>query len=256
MSRAQLKHVLLDVDFFTNPKIRAMQRRYNVFATLGLIEVYMAMSMATNAVIDNDALLAIFEDQGADDPQGLIDYLLTNGLIIKELNGFSNSRVIKDQESLYKSQQRYKKHKEQTDDKRCENVFETLPLSDQKSEHLNNELLNIDNKNSIGLKKLSEFVYISEINYPILLSHYEKEGLSEKFLIEAVHLLDRDFDKNPEKRHTKCHYKDLITWPMAQVRLNKSKLDGGGSFKKEKVSAAELLEKRKFKQQVEDMQNG
>jgi len=142
--RAQLKHVLLDVDFFTNPKIRAMQRRYNVFATLGLIEVYMAMSMATNAVIDNDAILAIFEDLGADDPQAIIDYLLANGLIIKEMNGFSNSRVIKDQESLYKSQQRYKKHKEQTEEKRCENVSETLPLSNHKSESMNIELMNTE----------------------------------------------------------------------------------------------------------------
>lgn len=251
MSRAQLKHVLLDVDFFTNPKIRAMQRRYNVFATLGLIEVYMAMSMATNAVIDNDALLAIFEDQGADDPQGLIDYLLSNGLIIKELNGFSNSRVIKDQESLFKSQQRYKKHKEQTDDKRCENVFETLPLSDQKSEHLNNELLNIDNKNSTpsGLIKLSEHVRISPIAIDAFEKRIKDEGLDEKAKQEIIEALDRDFHKNPEKQRESCHFRDLISWPLREIRKDRAQLAKKDPFKPPEPSISESIRAAKAAEQ-------
>lgn len=97
--RAQLKHVLLDVDFFNNPKIIALDDTQGGMAVLALVAIYCAMSRATNAVISQAAFRGIAKRQHVTDVDNFEAYCLQEKLIITELNGYSNQPVIDDQES-------------------------------------------------------------------------------------------------------------------------------------------------------------
>lgn len=137
--RAQLDYGLLDVNFFSNPKICGLHRRFLDAGLLALIQIILSMSRATAAIIDDDALYYILEQRGVKKPQDFIIYVLEKQIILKTSEGYTNSRVIKDQESLFKRQDRYKRHAQQTSEKRLSNGKEPL-----KSEQLNTELLNTE----------------------------------------------------------------------------------------------------------------
>lgn len=106
MSRAQLDHVLLDVDFFNNPKIRALKGKFGHISQLCLIDAYTAMSRATNAIIDGDCVMAILSDYQL--KWDFWEHCLDKGLVKIEGQGYSNSRVIADQERLGKSQDKWR----------------------------------------------------------------------------------------------------------------------------------------------------
>jgi hypothetical protein len=158
MSRAQLKHLLLDVDFLNNPKIRALKARFKIVSQLCLIDLYLSMSRATNARIDDDCLNAIVSEYelGAD----FVSYCLDKGLICKDGAEFSNSRIVEDQEKLGVTQDKWR---EKNGKKR---VTSDLPrvtpdlsrvnpdsLNVQGSEVLNTEELNIDINNKSQIQK-------------------------------------------------------------------------------------------------------
>lgn len=100
--RAQLKHALIRVNLLNLAKVRALKRLFGITSKLALVEVYLTMSCATNAVISRDAILDIAEDNEVQDPEGFFSYCLKEGLIQPEMDGFSNSVVIEDQEAYAK----------------------------------------------------------------------------------------------------------------------------------------------------------
>jgi hypothetical protein len=102
LPRAQLKRAYLDVDFLNQPKIRGLARAYGRIAQLCLIDIYLAMSKATRAQIDKDALLSIVEDFEIAEPEQFIAYCIDKGLIQVEGAAYSNSVVIRDQEQYAK----------------------------------------------------------------------------------------------------------------------------------------------------------
>lgn len=158
--RAQLKHMLIDVDFFANPKVCALHRRFGDAGLLSLFQIYAAMSMATNATIDEDALLFIVDtSRGVENCESFIPYCLERGLIIKEGGGFSNTRVIEDQEALAKNQARWRenrdKQKKNTSPARA--ALEAGACTTEDSEDLNTEDLK---KN--GHKKFLDFVWLND----------------------------------------------------------------------------------------------
>jgi hypothetical protein len=160
--RVQLKHVLLDVDLPNHNKIRMLQRIHNVNGKCSLYEVYAAMAKATNAVIEKELIIIIAEDNDVANPEGFFEYCLEKGLIRAELDGYSNDNVIKDQESLYKTQERWRKTRRQKEENidrpRTSSVAAALQPrcnrddAARKSEILNIEVLNIDLLNK-DLKK-------------------------------------------------------------------------------------------------------
>jgi hypothetical protein len=102
MSRAQLKHVLMDVDLPNHNKIRLLKSVHGNAGKLAYYELQMAMSKATNATVDKDLIILIAIESEVADTESFFKYLLDKGLIQKESNGFSNTPVIKDQESYFK----------------------------------------------------------------------------------------------------------------------------------------------------------
>lgn len=112
--RAQLKHLLIDVHFFNLPKIRALGKHFGISGKLSLVEAYCQMSCSTNAIISRDALECIAEDNEIETSKidEFIKYCLAHKLIIEESKGYSNSRVIKDQESYGNKLEKDRKRKD------------------------------------------------------------------------------------------------------------------------------------------------
>ena len=80
-STAELKRAYLDVNFFNLPEIRALSRKFSRKSTICLIEIYLSMSAAEGARIDEDAILSIIEPYDLDCPTSFIDYCLEKSLI-------------------------------------------------------------------------------------------------------------------------------------------------------------------------------
>lgn len=229
--RAQLKHVLLDVDFLNNPKIRTLKTKFGQLAQLCLIDVYSAMSKATNAVIDEDCLLSILSEYQLNDT--FLAYCLDKRLIHTEMNGYSNSVVIKDQEAYYRKLNSGKK-RNNSEQKCSEKILERGKSGHENAIPDNDSVYVYDNdlnkKNSQPpvqpeLIKLSEFVRLSQFNREM----FKKRCLDEKFTAketkEIIESLDRWFAKNQEKWREEDHFRDLCSWPMKQAREEKAKLE-------------------------------
>lgn len=94
----QLKHILLDVDFFDKPKVRALSFRHKKTASGWLIQSYMQMSRASNALVTRDTLESLAFEWGIEDIETVLSYCIEHGLITQHGDQYSNERVEKDQE--------------------------------------------------------------------------------------------------------------------------------------------------------------
>lgn len=123
MRRAQLKHVLLDVDFFDKPTIRALGYKHSQIAVLLFIRWMMLMSRATNGLVTRDALASVAREvlsgtgTAIANFESVLNYCVETGMIYEEGDGhFTNERVVKDQESCAvkrkSSNERQKKFRE------------------------------------------------------------------------------------------------------------------------------------------------
>lgn len=100
--QAQLRHVLLDIDFRNKPKVIDLQQEYGALARLLFIDMLSAMSGSTNGGIKKTTIihlgvpLEIFIEK----IEAIINYLLQNQMIFQKNDFYFNSRVLKDQISL------------------------------------------------------------------------------------------------------------------------------------------------------------
>lgn len=146
MSRAQLKHVLLDVDFFDKPTIRALGFRHSQISVLLFIRWMMLMSRATNGLVTRDAMASVarevLQNVGTATAtfESVMKYCVDTEMIYEEKEGyFTNERVVKDQESCAvkreSSNERQKKFREK---KEVDNnaLLTRLPVTDTDTEYV------------------------------------------------------------------------------------------------------------------------
>jgi len=120
--RVQLSHLLIDVDFFDKPTVRALEFKHGKLAALLYVRWLMLMSRASNALVTRDSLQSLGEFV-LDDPSKfdeVLSYCLKTRMLTNVKDDlFTNERVIKDQEScaLKREQatQRQKKYREKMD---------------------------------------------------------------------------------------------------------------------------------------------
>lgn len=149
MKRDQLDYVQFDVGFFSKPKHKALKYKFGNMSLLCLISVLCDMGAATNAEVDTDVFYATCADYEIQNSSDLLDYLLQNGILFLAENGkLSNTRVVKDQESiaskreLWRERQKKIREKKESHDNvtRDNNVESVVTLN---TEDLNTEDLNI-----------------------------------------------------------------------------------------------------------------
>lgn len=117
--RVQLHHLLIDIDFFDKPTVRALIYKHGQLSGLLYVRWLMLMSRASNALVTRDSLFSVGQEvlSDADKCDSVLSYCLQSGMIQEVEDGvFTNDRVIKDQEScavkLKGAAQRQKKYRE------------------------------------------------------------------------------------------------------------------------------------------------
>lgn len=105
--------------------------------------------------------------------------------------------------------------------------------------------LNVSPIDLLGFVKLSDHVQVSDISHGVLRKRYMDEGLGDEGLQRAVELLDLHLEKNPHLRKKRCMYKDLIGWPLTQVRLDTERLKKAQGVRPAPKTAAEILAEMK-----------
>lgn len=104
MSRAQLKHMLLDVTFKDKPKVIEFEEEFGPLARLLYIDIQSAMSAATNARISDKVAISLGRRIGisVEIVNKIIAYCLKEEMLIREDGFLTSRRVIKDQENYFK----------------------------------------------------------------------------------------------------------------------------------------------------------
>ena len=248
MSRAQLKHVLLDVGFKDKPKVLDLEDRYGPLARLLFIDIVCAMSAATDGVITTGAARLLGKRIGFKSEQVLdiLAFCVESKMLDNNGEEFTNSRVIKDQTSLQikrdkeKERQRLWRESRVTNGVHADNET-VLPDTVTDTEYNNNK----NSQPQIGLIKVSDHVRLTDFSIDQFRIHLQSEGLNGKDEKAIIHKLDAWLEKNPHERRERDHYKDLMNWPLTQHRLDLAKLTRakGTPFKPSEKLTANLKPK-------------
>lgn len=230
--RVQLKHLLLDVDFYDKPTVKALAYKHGQLSVHLYVRWLTLMSRASNAFVTCDALAAIAQEVGFEEGafREILTYCLkTKMLVLDGEDSYSNARVIQDQLSCAvkrkEAKERQEKYREKKCDKRVTNALPTrFPVTVSVTDPDHIDL----NKNSkpleVGLVRLGEYVRISEISQEQFITNCNTEGFTDKDRTEIIDALDRWYSKNLHAWHEKDHFRDLMSWPFKNQREHKAKL--------------------------------
>ncbi len=164
MGRAQLKHVLLDVDFFDKPTIRALGFRHSQISVLLFIRWMMLMSRATNGLVTRDAMASVarevLQNVGTATAtfESVMKYCIETEMIYEEKDGyFTNERVVKDQESCAVKRESSNERQKKFREKKVVNsnaLLTRLPVTDTVTEY--------DTDNDLDLNSLELEIALPE----------------------------------------------------------------------------------------------
>lgn len=162
-NRVQLDHLLIDVDFFDKPKVRALIYKHSQLSALLYMRWLMLMSRATNALVTRDALFSIAKEvlsgmgTAIATPESVLSYCLKTEMLTQVSDdSFTNERVVKDQESCAIKREAAAKRQEKfkSKDTPTVNALPTrLPDTVTDTEDLNTEDLKKEEKETV--KQLS-----------------------------------------------------------------------------------------------------
>lgn len=169
--RAQLKHLLLDVNFFEKPKIKALEYDYGSGGVCFFIAILCDMAKATDSEISASCIKATGRQFGFDREKAeeFLQYITKHNLIHKcrDPEYFANRRILEDQESMASKQDKWRNAKRKQRD------IPMSPSGQQEDnrrtgcgpvniEDLNNEDLNLDLKKNGVPEQQSKFLEIAE----------------------------------------------------------------------------------------------
>jgi hypothetical protein len=108
--RAQLKHLLIDVEFFGKPKIRALAIDQGQLAVLLLVRIYAALSAATDAKARKSVAISIGLEMRFDPSQveTFLTYCFEERLLEQDGNYITARRVVEDQEEFARKQKKWR----------------------------------------------------------------------------------------------------------------------------------------------------
>lgn len=195
--RVQLKHILLDVDFFEKPKVLALEYKHTAIAVLVYVKWLTLMSRATNGVVSRESLFGIakeyFRNLGTlvATPESVLKTCIDTGMIVELDGGYSNERVLKDQEACAlkrsESSERQKKYRERA--QHTSNALQTrLPVTETVTDTVDDPVL--DPKETVTLPDSPEYQKPEVVAALAAWQAYAKKRLRRDFgQIEADALL-------------------------------------------------------------------
>lgn len=151
--RAQLDHLLIDVDFFDKPKIKCLAYEHGQLSVLFLIRIYTALSRATDARIKKTICSAIAYEMRIEkeEAERVISYFISEGLLDSDGDFVESHRVSKDQEALFIKRKKWRNAKE-SDEKDAGSGGGKSEEGGDFREQLNTEQLNTECIHSEGVQ--------------------------------------------------------------------------------------------------------
>ena len=207
---------------------------FEEWATIPMIRI-VTILMASKADIFNYRGIATMVGVSVGTAYSSIAKLIEHGYLIEEGGNFRLAIGV-----VQKTEQNVQKieHEEedvQRTEQECSEfrteMFRKLNRNVQNSEPniinniLNNKLKNEEAPPPPGLIKISEYVRLTEISRDQFKLQLLAEGFTFKERKEVVDKLDRWFHKNPEKYKEEDHFRDLMDWPLREIRKAKAELE-------------------------------
>ena len=236
--KVQLKHVLIDVDFFDKPKCKALAYKHGYLGVTLLIRVYASLSRATNAVISMDTIRGLAYEMRIDiaECDATIDFCVSEGMISRDGESVTSERVASDQEKLATSQQGYRDRqakKRASSPVTTEECHESVTRdnSDVSRVCVNNEQLNnedLNTKETVSKKPLEPPPPKIERAPHIFLTDDEFEKLQIKLKPRELHYwiqtVSSSACQNPQsfKKKYRDHYRVILTWRVRQLETGKA----------------------------------
>ncbi len=253
--RAQLKHCLIDVDFKDKPKVVDLQEIHGALARLLFIDCICLMSKSTTGGISRITIKSLARAIGVKESAciEILEYCLKEEMFYESNGLVFNSRVDKDQKKLQERRINALERQKRYEQKRTTNALDTRCPDPVPATVTDTEYNNKNSQPNIGLIKLSDYVRISEANQELFNLRLKTENLDEKAKLEIIELLDRHLHKNPDQQRETCHFRDLISWPLREIRQDRANLSKKNPFKPPEKSIREIIEERQLKEQINNL---
>ncbi len=227
---AQLKHILLDVDFFDKPKVKGLLYKFGHSSGLFLIRLYMALARATGATISQEAAQAIAYEMRIDDrADDILGYCIDNQLIELCENGFTQDRVKADQIALQAKRTRVStyvtKHRSNRLQNRLHDAHESTYPDTVYVSDLDN--INIQEGGAGETPPAPDLIKleIDEISLEQLKCTHGPEVVERAILLAESHVNAArgtpDFDGLKRKARNGAHY--LGSWALSAARQQLAK---------------------------------
>lgn len=227
--RAQLDHLLLDVDFLHKPTIVAFRRKFGWASVTWLIEVYCLMSRATDAMVTHDTLLGVAEDMRFENAEEIISYSLEVGILSKKDSFYFNRRVLEDQESLARKRKEYRDRQERHRQKTVTQPLQNGDGTREKPFSVNTEYLNTEDLNTEYIKnktvgtELAPGVWVDDGTREIVTLELLRLGLEAEDLPRLAQILARHYAHSPHKRKN-IAFDLTASWCIQELAKEKTQL--------------------------------
>lgn len=224
---SKVKKTIIANNFLDLTEVKLVGKKHDSVGILSVIKSYFAMSESSDGFLDREEILMIAEGWGVEDPESWLSLCVEKNIFTEESGRYFNTHVQKDREKYQKKLEYDKKRKGIKNDSVRKDYGKTndLDIDSDFDNDIDNEDLKKNSAPQIGLIKISDHVRLTDFSKDQFKMRCAQEGFNFTDRKRMVELLDRDFEKNPEKREERDHFKDLISWPLDAVKLEKAKLE-------------------------------
>lgn len=101
-AKKKLKRAYINVGYPRHADILSLTNRFGIQGKCASYDLILAMSDASNGIIDRDAFLYTCKLNEVKDPEAFLAYCIEKRIFIEVSGGYSNSIVLKDQENYAK----------------------------------------------------------------------------------------------------------------------------------------------------------
>lgn len=249
------KSILLDNDFLSDIRVRSIFRKYGEVGIARYIHLITRLNDERGEMLMRHVLLLgdminVPEEKW----QEFISFCMEEKITEQEGERVYVKRLIADAKNVETKRKAWRDRQKKKRDVTRDTSVTSQGTSEEETE--TEEETELDNKKNgeppekhpaARLTKYHDHVWVSETQIEPLMMRFNHEGVGEEGLARAMELLDRDLEKNSEKRGFRCMFKDLIAWPLTQVKLDNNRIRRSSGAGPPKKSAVQIYEEMKLR---------
>jgi hypothetical protein len=245
------KSILLDNDFLSDVRVRAIVREFKEVGIARYVHLLTRMNDECGEMLKRHCLL-LGEMIGVTDAEWerFLTACIAEEIVTEDGDTLRIKRLVKDAKNVEAKRKKWRDRQNKKRGVTRDSSVTSPGTSEEETEPEGEPELDLENSGPSpeppqGFVKYLDHVYVSEPQVNILRQRFEHERLGDEGLHRAMEHWDRELQNKPDKRGLRCHFKDLIGWPLAQVKKEKAELERAngtraGPKKSEAQKAAEI----------------